>query len=50
MTSIPQCMNCKYGKIQNGIIICEKHEQIPEKITNGSGICKEHEKPQKSRV
>ena len=26
MTSIPQCMHCKNGKIANGIDTCKYHE------------------------
>lgn len=44
MTSIPQCTYCKYGKIENGMIICEKHEQIPTAIKNGNRLCQDYQK------
>lgn len=43
MTSIPQCMHYKNGKIENGIIICKKYQVVPEKIANGIDICEHHE-------
>lgn len=47
MTSIPQCMHCKNGKIENGIIICKKHQVVPEKIASGTDTCKYHENVKK---
>ena len=47
MTNIPQCMHCKNGKIENGIIICKKYQVVPEKIANGIDICKYHENTKK---
>lgn len=44
MTSIPQCMHCKNGKIENGIIICKKYQTVPEKVANGIDACKHYEK------
>lgn len=50
MTSIPQCMHCKNGKIENGIIICKKHQVVPEKIADGTDTCKYYENVKKIRV
>lgn len=47
MTSIPQCMHCKNGKIANGIIICKKYQIVPEKIANGIDTCKYYENTKK---
>lgn len=40
MTSIPQCTYCKNAKIENGVIICKKYQNIPEQIANGIETCK----------
>lgn len=42
MLDIPQYTYYKYGKIENGVIICDKRQQIPRKIENGSGTCEYH--------
>lgn len=42
MTSIPQCMYCSNGKIENGIIICGRYKIAPSEIANGTDICTYH--------
>lgn len=42
MTSIPQCMYCNNGRIENGMIMCGKYKIVPCKIANGIDTCKYH--------
>ena len=42
MTSIPQCMYCSNGKIENETIICDKYKVVPSGIANGTDICTHH--------